>query len=429
MQNFPNVTLAADDVDGFVAEADRLAGESHALRNEFLMSRSLPYVPAPAGTGELPDPFGAEYLSWVTDQWRMASGRQEYRLELEQDNNIRASNEQLTRLYPFVSGDVNFIAQYMMGVYHALKHMSDLPNRHVVEYGVGWGNSSVALLQAGFDLTAVDIDPSWLKLLELRANLLGVGARLRIHHGQFGELPRDCTMLGGALFYECFHHALNHDKALENLSQSMAEGGVVIFAGETIYRDFPVDWGVRLDGHAVWAIRRYGWMELGFSEDYFIRLCRRHNLELTRHICEAAGPFGVVYKAIKRARGWAMGRSLLTSTEIGFYDWEADPSVNSRFSNGYCKLDLPCSGTRVEIELRNWLSVGLQCSISQAGMRLWEGYIDPLSSLHVPLPNPETGYFRCVEISSDSYRPADLGINNDSRELGVAIGDIRFCCD
>ena len=59
-------------------------------------------------------------------------------------------------------------------------------------------------------------------------------------------------------------------------------GGAIVFAGEPLLRDAPIPWRVRLDGHSLWAIRTFGWMDLGFNEDAFIALLRRHNLSVQR---------------------------------------------------------------------------------------------------------------------------------------------------
>jgi len=37
----------------------------------------------------------------------------------------------------------------------------------------------------------------------------------------------------------------------------------------------PYPWGLRLDGEAIRAIAEFGWMELGYSEDYFVELLAR----------------------------------------------------------------------------------------------------------------------------------------------------------
>jgi hypothetical protein len=418
--------LAQHEIEAFVREADALAAVSHARRNDFLMSRWLPYGDPPPRVDDQVDPFGAEYRQWVLQQWRTASGRERYGLELEHDANVSASEEQLQRLYPFVSGDTTFIANYMMGVYFALGLLTDAPNRHMVEYGVGWGNTTVAMLQAGFNVLAVDIDPKWLSLLTLRAAKLGVGERLRTHHGEFGTLPPTAQSPGGVLFYECFHHALNHDDTLGMLRQRLADGGLVIFAAETIYKDFPHDWGLRLDGHSLWAIRRYGWMELAFSEDYFIRLTRRHHFALQRHQLQEAGPFGVVYKAVLGQRGVAMGRALLTSRETGWLGPEVSTDVHTRFTTGRATLDLPCGSAKVSLELKNWLSRPLKCQLLIDALPAWDGMVPAGAEVVVTLPHATHGYCRLAELTSETYVPAELGINTDTRRLGIAVGWIGF---
>ena len=425
-QGLERKALELGEIETFVAEADRLAGVSHAQRNEFLMSRWLPYATPPQEPGGGIDPFGPAYLQWVMRQWQQASGRGHYALDLEHDTNVVASDEQLQRLYPFVSGDTNFIANYMMGVYFALRLLSDAPNRNVVEYGVGWGNTTVALMQAGFNVLAVDIDPKWLSLLKLRAGKLGLDNRLQTLHGQFGELPVQSPPTGGVVFYECFHHALNHDDTLARIKHRIVDGGVLLFAAETIYKGFPQPWGLRLDGHSLWAIRRYGWMELAFSEDYFVMLTRRHNLALQRHELPEAGPFGVVYKAVRADAGVALGRTLLSSTETGFLEPEADPQVLTRFTTGRARLEIPCGAPGVSLELKNLLNVPVRCAIKLDGAPAWDDVVPAGAQVTARLPHTTAGYHRVAEITSDTHVPAALGMNDDPRRLGIAVGRLRL---
>ena len=418
--------MRLDEVDDFVDAADRLAAISHSERNEFLMSRWLPYGDPPRGADGEADPFSSAYRDWGMSQWRAASGRAHSALDLEHDNNIVANEAQLLRLYPFVSGDTAFIAQYMMGVYYALGLLTDAPNRRMVEYGVGWGNTTVATLQAGFDVLAVDIDPKWLELLRLRAAKLGVAERLSVFVGEFGALPPGIQAPGGVLFYECFHHALNHDETLGLLKQQLADGGLVLFAAEAIAKHYPNDWGVRLDGHSVWAIRRFGWMELAFSEDYFIRLTRRHHFELQRHQLNEGGAFGVVYKAVQRHCGVGMGQTMLTSRETGFLDSEMGGPVHTRHTCGQAFLDPPCGSPHLSIELKNWLNVPLRCSVLLQSQVAWDSVMPAGASVMATLPHSVSGNCRVAEIRSDAHVPAELGINGDTRRLGIAVGRVRF---
>lgn len=419
-------SLTPHEVDDFVREADRLAQVSHAQRNQFLMTRWLDYAEPPRSADGSSDPYGKDYLQWVLAQWSVASGRKTYALELEHDNNVSVSDEQLQRLYPFVSGDTTFISQYMIGVYHALGLLADAPNHRMVEYGVGWGNTTVAMLQAGYQVLAVDIDPKWLNLLKLRAGKLGVADRLQTLHGEFGTLPNAMEPPGGVLFYECFHHALNHDDTLDLITRRLTDGGLVLFAGETIFKEFPQDWGVRLDGHSVWAIRRYGWMELAFSEDYFIRLTRRHHLALQHHQLAGLGTFGLVYKGVLDRQGVALGHTLLSSQETGFLPPEIGGGVHTRFTSGEALLELPCGAPQVSLELKNWLSVPVAVQVRVANGPNWSGTV-PAGGVHsITLPNAQAGYFRRARITSDTHVPAELGINGDTRRLGIAVGRVRL---
>jgi hypothetical protein len=63
--------------------------------------------------------------------------------------------------------------------------------------------------------------------------------------------------------------------ARESNPGSVKPGGHVYFAAEPITADFPLPWGLRMDGESLWAIRGNGWMELGFNENYFREVLAR----------------------------------------------------------------------------------------------------------------------------------------------------------
>ena len=146
------------ELDAFVDEAAEIGLHSHSQRNAFLLSRHIAYETAANG-GSAADPFAAEYANRVVRQWQRIAGRNEYEVTLEHDTNIVADERQLQHLYPFSSRDTRFIAEYWIGVYAAMKLLSDAPNRSVVEYGVGWGNTTCAMLQSGYCLLYTSPSP------------------------------------------------------------------------------------------------------------------------------------------------------------------------------------------------------------------------------------------------------------------------------
>ena len=418
----PPDPIQLNELDAFVAQADALGMHSHAERNAFLASRSLAYEAAPGLS-----PFSAGYAAEVEKTWRAVAARPHYSVLLEHDPNVKADQEQLANLYPFSSRDTRFIGEYWMGVYFALKMFDDAPARSVLEYGVGWGNSTIALLQSGFKVVAVDIEPKWLRLLEMRAQRDGLDAELQTIHGVFGDLPAGDAQVGGVLFYECFHHGLAHDEALERIVPRLMPGGSIVFAGEPVLRDFPVPWGVRLDGHSLWAIRTFGWMELGFNEDYFIALLRRHNLSVQRHVCPQAGTPGVAYKATRRADGFSLAHSMLSSGESGFHAPEADPGITTRFTDGNACLELPCGKTgKARIMFRNWLPHPLTIKVEVNGKVHLDTEAAAFEICHHSVPLTQGVRSNTVRIKSSSFVPQDLGINADSRRLGIAVGAIML---
>ena len=412
--------IQISELDAFVAQANALGMHSHSERNAFLASRSLAYESTPDLS-----PFSAAYAADVERTWRAVAARPHYSVLLEHDPNVKADKKQLSNLYPFSSRDTRFIGEYWMGVYFALKLFDDAPVRSVLEYGVGWGNTTIALLQSGFKVVAVDIEQKWLHLLEMRARRDGLDADLQTIHGVFGDLPDGDAQVGGVLFYECFHHGLAHDEALERIVPRLMPGGSIVFAGEPVLRDFPVPWGVRLDGHSLWAIRTFGWMELGFNEDYFIALLRRHNLSVQRYVCSEAGTPGVAYKATRHANGFSLAHSMLSSGESGFLAPETDPNIATRFTDGNACLQLPSSKTgKALIAFKNWLPCALTLTVEVNGTIHIQTEVAAFESCQHSVPLAPAAYTHTIRIRSSSFVPLELGINTDPRRLGIAVGSI-----
>ena len=83
------------------------------------------------------------------------------------------------------------------------------------------------------------------------------------------------------VFFESFHHCSDPLRLVERLGTMVAPGGAIVFAGEPIVEDFPVPWGVRLDGLSVWSTRRFGWLELGFELGWFRALLEGAGWDVT----------------------------------------------------------------------------------------------------------------------------------------------------
>lgn len=117
-------------------------------------------------------------------------------------------------------------------------------------------------------------------------------------------------------------------RLLQALSRLIAPNGRLFFGSEPISNEFVQPWGLRLDGSALWAIRKNGWMELGFREDYFAQALLRSGWFGRRHSIEGHN----------RLKVWEAQRS----SEVTFRFSADNSKIRSeigRIHNGHLVLD------------------------------------------------------------------------------------------
>ena len=169
----------------------------------------------------------------------------------------------------------------------------------VLELGVGWGNTAVTMAQMGYNVTAVDIEPNFVNLVNDRTALLGLPPIAQL--GSFLDIGVLNDKFDAVLFDECFHHCSDHLTLLEQLHGVLNPGARVYFAAEPITDAFPIPWGIRLDGESLWAMRRFGWLELGFQESYFRAALERQGFSVVKHVTPATH-LGVIFEATPAER-------------------------------------------------------------------------------------------------------------------------------
>jgi hypothetical protein len=109
----------------------------------------------------------------------------------------------------------------------------------------------------------------------IRAQSTHLGLSVETERAEFGGgfegQKFDCI-----LFYEAFHHAFDFDGLLIRLHERLNPGGRIVLCGEPVVSApsdaVPYPWGPRLDALSVFCIRRFGWMELGFTHDYLTKI-------------------------------------------------------------------------------------------------------------------------------------------------------------
>jgi Methyltransferase domain len=276
------------------ADLDRFIGVSHhfaALSNNALLDlfeRFHYEFPKPPS-----DPYSEAYVSFWKAQYAQVCGRP-YSTAYESHDFEERFNEDV---YPYCTRMPGIVGDQLIGVGSILKAMKDLPaNGSVLEMGVGWGNTALQIGLSGFKLTVLDIEARFLSIVQSRFRKENMV--VEVVHGDFFAAKAIDQKFDAILFYECFHHCINHQDLLVMLREKITDDGLIIFAGETISETYPHAWGLNDTGQGIWSIRHHGWMELCFSQHYFIELLKRTGFTVTKHECPQTSA-GVVFVAKK----------------------------------------------------------------------------------------------------------------------------------
>lgn len=278
-----------DQFDELVAKGGMKPGELTPVQiaelSEFIVrDPSLPQITAQ-------DPRSDHYRNQVLALHAAISGwREPY---------AAASNELCPYLEPaaaaaqphiYKQGDGPYLADFLASFAAILRAMGVKAGHSVIEYGAGEGQLAIMLARMGCRVAAVDIEPKYLEAIALQCGALGV--EITPHAGLFGSAPSGFERVDRIVFFESFHHAVDHEALIPRLRDRLDEDGAIVMAGEPILEDgnywlpvIPYLWGPRLDGLSVFAMRSYGWCELGFREQYLLELFDRHGFTTTKTEC------------------------------------------------------------------------------------------------------------------------------------------------
>jgi len=269
------------DLDDQLAKLEEAHRDDHVkLREE--LAHIVFELPDARGLSRL-DPFSAAYASGVRDLYaRLATKPYDVSNEgFAGDDVIQRARWQTPYGQP-----ATVVGQFLIA-YGFLLKIADVPlGAHVLEVGCGEGSLSYVLAKMGYDLTCVDASEQFVRITEAATfGLETERTHVRVVHGDVAALSIE-RPIDAVIFFESFHHIFDHAKVLETLRRKITPGGVMVFAGEPIVDAecdvLPYPWGPRLDGESLRAIRRFGWMELGFTEKYFFELLRRSGLRAER---------------------------------------------------------------------------------------------------------------------------------------------------
>ena len=201
---------------------------------------------------------------------------------------------------PYASPAVDMMSGHVNAITAAIMRAALPPGAKVADLGCGWGMTSEILSFCGSTVTAVDINPDFVSLVQQRAARLGNGITAQQSNFDDLNLPAEYD---GAFFYECLHHAVKPWETLEKVAGFLKPDGKIFFAGEPINDLFWTHWGLRLDASAIYCIRKHGWFESGWSASFLSDMFHRMGWTLTLHpeVGLRGGDVGVAERGISQA--------------------------------------------------------------------------------------------------------------------------------
>lgn len=224
------------------------------------------------------DPDSVAYRDQILKFWSAITGRQNYNPSLDEDTPEVVDQDFLYRPAFYASGDVEMAGAHLLAIGHILMR-SNLPKGgRVLEYGAGFGQTSLNFARSGAKVDVVDINRAFVKGVNRASRMFRTD--LKSHLGSFGINPAgEPHAYDVILFYESFHHCLNAAELIATMKTLLKPGGCVIMAGEPIVSspipEIPYSWGIRLDFENIAIMRDRGWMELGYQEPYLYHLFHR----------------------------------------------------------------------------------------------------------------------------------------------------------
>ncbi len=372
-------------------------------------------------------PNGEQFAHQQHALWKLISGRDRpYTPELDEHEAPLANVDPIRRPAHFMRRDqeaVRLAADQFIATGMILKHSGVRPGDRVLEYGAGFGQTALTLARLGVSVDTVDISRTFCEFIKLQADFFQ--APLTPFEGHFGWNPRGEAKYKLIFFYEAFHHCEDFRSLIHDVKRHLAPDGRILLAGEPIARDtnryLPYPWGLRLDAEPIAQVRRYGWLELGFTEECILRLFTDAGFLARRIDCEAS-IHGTGY--IFTPRGGTLQLSELWLPDDSGWN---NPEDHGRWTKGDARLLLDTTDNfrSLVIEAQNhhptrqWAEFRYGSTITTVRFRAGERKTVTIDATRKA---PE------LRIRTKARVPAERHIlrTPDTRSLGILVRSIRY---
>lgn len=402
---------ATSDLDRFVLESDRLGGPGADACETFWMGFSVRHD---CSVSDDLDPFSEDYVNKQMQLYEELSGRvydshANEQTMLDVAKHAAAAN-------PYDHPQPATLALHIQRLSRAFRLGRPSRGDVLLDMGCGWGLSSEIAAYLGLTVQAIDINPSFVQLVNERAARSGASISAVTATFESFEVAEPVDLV---LFYECLHHAVRPWVVIERVVASLKLGGRVILAGEPVNNAWWAHWGLRLDALSVYCIRKFGWFESGWSLQFITELLFRAGLnpEVSRDTDPA---IDLTIVGIKGASSVSAQQAIDLFRGVGCY---ADGSHVMLAGSGSLSLCFPNGATEAVLHLINFRHRNLAVHMESNGSIVVEGQMLPGARdlILARATKPVELGFR-VELWNPDL---ELG-NGDTRNIGLHLSHVTF---
>jgi 2-polyprenyl-3-methyl-5-hydroxy-6-metoxy-1,4-benzoquinol methylase len=294
----------ASTLEQFVATSDSFGGPGSPACEKFWADFSYS---ATYRVNQKLDPFSEAYVAEQIKLHEEISGRtydvhQHEETVFDVERHIAATN-------PYDHPDPRALAIHVQRLSRALRYAKPRRGEVLLDMGCGWGLSSELAAYLGLTVIGVDVNPSFVRLVNERAKRLGhaISAVASTFEDFNAVQPFDI-----ALVYECLHHSVRPWVVICRLAEDLQIGGRLVLAGEPVNDIWWKHWGLRLDALSVYCVRNFGWFESGWSIRFIEEVLYRSGLIPKSHL-DNDPEIGYTIVAEKTVTGRKEANSVLRS--------------------------------------------------------------------------------------------------------------------
>ena len=397
-------------LDDFIANSDRHGGPNSPACNEYW--RDFAYVPGVTVDQGL-DPYGREYVSAQLRLYSEISGKAFNQVENEQTDFDLAAH--VAAVNPYNHPDPSGLAVHLQRLSRAFRFAKLSRGNYLLDMGCGWGLSSELAAYLGLQVSAVDINPFFVDLVNTRAKRLGYS--IAASRSSFDEYsPKD--EYDAILFYESLHHALLPWDVVRHLTRYLKPGGKVVLAGEPINEYWWKHWGIRLDALSIYCIRKFGWFESGWSLPFITNTLNRNGMTVETYY-DPDREIGYTIIARKFNRLTPAVNEIIQHCSIEGWFLEEDFVV--LLGSGWMDVVFPPDTASARVRIRNFRPRDLGLTLNTRDETLFEGRLPVgASSLTV---NRRSEIMRLFFLG-ETWVPDDEIRNGDTRTISLHIEGI-----